>query len=121
MEWNLDTDRPIYSQLIEQITLAIFSGEYAPGDKLPAVREMAMEAAVNPNTMQKALSELERDGLVYTKRTSGRFITDDKEMLFKVKTELAKSKIESFFAQMQSMGFTSEEILALMESAAKNL
>ena len=76
MPWNLDNDRPIYMQLMERIQQDIISGAYQPGDKLPSVRDLAVEAAVNPNTMQKALSELERCGLVYSQRTSGRFITD---------------------------------------------
>ena len=72
MPWNLTSDRPIFLQIIEIMQLSIVSGKYAPGDKLPSVRELATEAAVNPNTMQKALQELERSGLVYSKRTSGR-------------------------------------------------
>ena len=72
MPWNLDSDRPIFLQIIEKIRLDIVSGYYQPGDKLPSVRELAAEASVNPNTMQKALSELERTGLVYSQRTSGR-------------------------------------------------
>ena len=80
MEWIIDSDRPVYKQLIEQIELRIVSGLFAPGDKLPSVREMAAEASVNPNTMQKALSELERTGLVYAQRTGGRFITEDQKL-----------------------------------------
>ena len=75
MPWELDNDRPIYLQLMERIQQDIVSGIYKPGDRLPSVRDLAVEAAVNPNTMQKALSELERSGLVYSQRTSGRFIT----------------------------------------------
>ena len=71
MAWNLDSDRPIYAQLLERIQLQIVSGIYAPGDKLPSVRDLAAEASVNPNTMQKAFAELERSGLIETKRTSG--------------------------------------------------
>ena len=81
MSWTLDNDRPIYLQLMERIQRDIIAGVYQPGDKLPSVRDLALEAAVNPNTMQKALSELERSGLVYSQRTSGRFITEDTEML----------------------------------------
>ena len=76
MPWDLDNDRPIYLQLMERIQQDIVSGVYHSGDKLPSVRDLALEAAVNPNTMQKALSELERNGLVYSRRTSGRFITE---------------------------------------------
>ena len=85
MSWTLDNDRPIYLQLMERIQRDIIAGVYQPGDKLPSVRDLALEAAVNPNTMQKALSELERSGLVYSQRTSGRFITEDTEMLTQMK------------------------------------
>lgn len=77
MAWELDSDRPIFIQIVERIQMEIISGKYSPGDKLPSVRELAAVAAVNPNTMQKALTELERTGLVYSQRTSGRFITED--------------------------------------------
>ena len=77
MGWNLKSDRPIYAQLIEQIELMIVSGMYPPGAKLPSVRDLAADAAVNPNTMQRALSQLETDGLLYTQRTSGRYVTED--------------------------------------------
>ena len=75
MSWNLDSSRPIYAQIIEKVSLDIVSGKYQPGDKLPSVRDLAAQAGVNPNTMQKALSELERENLVHSARTSGRFIT----------------------------------------------
>ena len=84
MTWNLDNNMPIYLQLMDRIQRDIISGRYGPGDKLPSVRELAVEAAVNPNTMQKALSELERRGLVYSQRTSGRFITEENETNFRV-------------------------------------
>ena len=89
MPWNLDSSRPIYLQIIERVQMDIITGRYQPGDKLPSVRDLAQEAAVNPNTMQKALSELERSGLIYSQRTSGRFITEDKELIHQMKKELA--------------------------------
>ena len=85
MPWNLNSSRPIFIQLIEIIQIDIISGKYAPGGKLPSVRDLAAEAAVNPNTMQKALSELERSGLVFSQRTSGRFITEDTKMIEELK------------------------------------
>ena len=88
MPWDLDNERPIYLQLMERIQQDIVSGVYKPGDKIPSVRDLALDAAVNPNTMQKALSELERSGLVYSQRTSGRFITEDTEMLKNLKRDL---------------------------------
>ena len=114
MPWNLDSDRPIFIQIIEKIQIDIISGVYKSGDKLPSVRELAAEASVNPNTMQKALSELERTGLVYSQRTSGRFITEDKNMINELKSELAKEIILSFFENMQKLGFQKEDAILLM-------
>lgn len=119
MPWDLDNDRPIYVQLMEKIRLDIVSGVYRPGDKLPSVRDLALEAAVNPNTMQKALSELERNGLVYSQRTSGRFITEDENMLKQLKTELAAEQIKQFFEKMKQLGFEDSETLALVKKAVK--
>lgn len=116
MNWDLKADRPIYAQLIEQVTYAIISGVYAPGDKLPSVRDLAEEAAVNPNTMQKALSELERSGLVNTQRTAGRFITEDKNMIEKIKNKIALEQIEQFLEQMRQIGISKEEIITLIQS-----
>lgn len=109
MSWNLDSDRPIFQQIIEQIQTDILSGRYAPGDKLPSVRELAMTAAVNPNTMQKALSELERSGLVYTQRTSGRFITEDAGMIELLKERKAKELIDAFLDGMQRIGYSKQD------------
>ena len=76
MQWQLRGDRPIYQQLMEQLTEQIVSGQLGAGDKVPPVRELAAEAGVNPNTMQRALADLEREGLMYTNRTSGRYVTE---------------------------------------------
>ena len=119
MPWNLTSDRPIFMQIIEIIQLEIISGKYRPGDKLPSVRDLASEAAVNPNTMQKALSELERSGLVYSQRTSGRFITEDVKMIEELKSSLAKKKIHEFLENMQKLGFQKEETIRLMTETLK--
>lgn len=120
MKWNLSTDRPIYAQLIEQITYAIVSGEYRAGEKLSSVRDLAEEAAVNPNTMQKALSELERSGLVYSQRTAGRYITEDETMLAKVKEQIAVEQIDRFLAQMERLGLTREQTIELITKEANS-
>jgi DNA-binding transcriptional regulator YhcF (GntR family) len=112
--WDLKSDRPIYSQLIEQIEIKICSGIYAPGSKLPSVRELAQEAAVNPNTMQKALSILEEDGLLYTNRTSGRFITEDTKMIQQAKQKLAQEQISEFLEKMKSLGLNKTETLSII-------
>lgn len=89
MAWTLDSDRPIYIQLVERIQLQIVSGHYQPGQKLPSVRDLAAEASVNPNTMQKAFTELESSGLVITQSTSGRTVTDDANLIQNVRREMA--------------------------------
>ncbi|MFI3208800.1 MAG: GntR family transcriptional regulator [Eubacteriales bacterium] len=109
MAWDIDNTRPIYLQLMERIQLDIITGIYKPGDKLPSVRELATTAAVNPNTMQKALTELEHLALVYTKRTSGRFITEDIILLDNMKHDLAMNHIEAFLVNMNQLGFDYSE------------
>ena len=104
MSWKLNPDRPVYVQLIERITTDIIAGIYPPGSKLPSVRDLAQTAGVNPNTMQKALSEMERTNLVYSQRTSGRFITEDLSMIDDLKTELASEQIKEFLEKMEKIG-----------------
>lgn len=119
MTWEFKKDRPIYAQLIEQIELNIISGLWGPGERLPSVRDLAAQAAVNPNTMQRALSELERDGLLYTVRTSGRFITEDGDMIQKLKDSLAMVEIREFFEKMSKLGFDRSQTIRMLENAAK--
>ncbi len=117
MPWNLNADRPIFLQILERIRMDIISGKYTPGEKLPSVRELAAQAAVNPNTMQRAFAELERTGLVYSKRTSGRFITEDQEMIDTIRADLAKEKILQFLESMHQLGYEKEQTLSLMRQA----
>ncbi|MFL0246852.1 GntR family transcriptional regulator [Candidatus Clostridium stratigraminis] len=121
MAWELKSDRPIYLQLIEQIEIQIFSGIYEPGSRLPSVRELAQEAGVNSNTMQKALSMLEENGLLYTNRTSGRYITEDTKMIQLIKEKLAKEQISEFLEKMKSLGFAETEILSAITSILKEV
>ena len=121
MVWNIESDRPVYVQLVEQIKRKIIAGEYKPGDKMPSVRELAAEAAVNPNTMQKALAELERIGLMYSQRTSGRFITDDENLIGKLKKEVALEQIDTFIGNMAAMGIDKKEILELFKARIEQL
>lgn len=117
MEWRIRADLPIYAQLIFQIKLAIVSGEYLPGERLASVRELAMDAGVNPNTMQRALQELEREGMVYTQRTSGRFVTEDTKVIESAKKHLAEDQIKDFLEQMSRLGYPKEEILSLLKAS----
>lgn len=116
MSWDLKSDRPIYAQLIEQLELKICSGIYALGSKLPSVRDLAQEASVNPNTMQRALAKLEEDGLLYTNRTSGRFVTEDVKMVQKTKNKLAQEQIQEFLEKMKRLGFEQKDILNILAS-----
>jgi len=114
MPWDLKPDRPIYTQLIEQIELKICSGVYPLGSKLPSVRDLAQEASVNPNTMQRALAKLEENGLLYTNRTSGRYVTEDVKMVQKVKDKLAHELIQEFLQNMKRLGFDEKEIVSIL-------
>ena len=119
MIWSLKEDRPIYSQLVEHIKLGIISGTWLSGEKLPSVRDLAEEAGVNPNTMQRALSDLEREGLVYSKRTSGRYITEDNTMIESVRDAIASENINSFIESMKKLGFTPEQTLDAFKKAVE--
>ena len=109
MSWNLSNSGPIYLQLIELIELQILSGKYACGEHFPTVRELAAEAAVNPNTMQKALAQLEHSGLLVTSRTNGRTVTTDEAMLARMREEKALTLYRKFLQSMTDLGFTREE------------
>ena len=115
MEWKFRSDLPIYSQLVEQIKLGIVSGSLLPGERLMSVRDMATEAGVNPNTMQRALQELERDGMVYSQRTAGRFVTEDMRVIERAKKQFAEEQIRSFLEAMKKLGYQREEIVSLLE------
>ena len=112
MKWQFSNDLPIYSQLIAQIKVGIVTGAFPPGERLPSVRDLATEAGGNPNTMQRALTEL--DGLVYSQRTTGRFVTEDQAMIASAKRSLAERHIQAFLEAMTHLGYDREEILTLL-------
>ena len=114
MDWQFDSSVPIYTQLVYKFRLAIASGELLPGDKLPGVRELAMQAGVNPNTMQRAFQELERLGLVYAQRSSGRYVTEDLKSILETKKALAKEHITKFVESMKKLGFDKKQIIELI-------
>jgi len=114
MSWELQSDRPIYSQLVERLEILIFTGTYPPGSRLLSVRELAQEAAVNPNTMQKALSQLEEAGLLVTHRTSGRSVTEEIDVINEAKDKLAKNQVLSFMENMKKLGYNKQSISILI-------
>ncbi len=118
MPWDLDSKRSIYGQIIERIKSRIVTGTYPPGEKLPSVRDLAEEAGVNPNTMQRALSELERTGVIYSQRTSGRFVTEDENMIQNLKEAAAEEAVEAFLAKIRELGLDIQTVLSMIQKSA---
>ena len=119
MDWSFNNDMPIYTQLVDKIKLSIVSGQLPPGEKLSTVRDLAAEAKVNPNTMQRAFQELERAGLVFSQRSSGRYVTEDVEIIMEAKKAMARQYVQRFMKSMEQLGYTGEEILHLLEDGEK--
>ena len=119
MPWDLQDDRPVYLQLMEQIELRILSGAYRAGDRLPAVRELAAEASVNANTMQRALAELEQAELVHAQRTAGRFITEDQTQIDRLRLQFAHARALEYLSAMAQLGYAPEQARALLETIKK--
>ena len=110
MEWEFRNGVPIYQQIVLTMKIRIANGSYPPGSKVPAVRELALEAGVNPNTMQRALAELEREGLLAAMRTSGRYVTEEVGRLQQLRLELSTTFIRELFENLRQLGMTDEEI-----------
>ena len=115
MSEQFDSRRPIYAQLVERLKARILEGTYPPGGHLDSVRDLAAAAGVNPNTMQRALADLEREGLMHSNRTSGRYVTEDRSMIAQIREQIADERISEFLAGMSQLGFTEQEILSLLE------
>ena len=115
MNWNITAGRPVYVQLVEQLELALVAGEFPPGSRIPPVRELAADAGVNPNTMQRALAQLETEGLVRTERTSGRYVTEHTELIEQLRTEAARKLAEEFLVKMRGIGYSPARAAALLE------
>ncbi len=113
MGWEFTSDKPIHVQLVNEISNRIIKGEYALGMKLPSVRDFAAQASVNPNTMQRALSALESGGLIFSERTTGRFVTNNLELIRKAKEALAKANVENFFSSMAELGYSNDDAISM--------
>lgn len=111
MAWKFDEKSPIYAQIAQHVKMQIISNQVKSGDQLPTVREYAEEAGVNPNTMQRAFTELEREGMVYSQRTSGRFVTEDTDLIAEKRLEVAQLELQNFVDNMQKIGFSKEDIV----------
>ncbi len=115
MEFTFDNNIPIYIQLLEYLKIYLISGVFKSGDKLPSVREFATTFKVNPNTMQKALSELESMKLIYTERTNGKYVTKDKKLIEKLKDEYAITLARSYFEGMKKIGLGKADSIKYLE------
>lgn len=115
MQWQLRGDRPIYQQIMEKLTEQIVSGQLNAGEKVPPVRELAAQAGVNPNTMQRALAQLEQDGLAFADRTAGRLVTEDTSVLDAVRRAQARVLIEHYYDSMAELGYARTEAAELLK------
>ncbi|WP_069986189.1 GntR family transcriptional regulator [Streptococcus agalactiae] len=121
MAWEFNEKSPIYSQIAEHIKMQIVSQEIKSGDQLPTVRELAQEAGVNPNTMQRAFTELEREGMVFSQRTSGRFVTEDNLLIGKIRQQVAKAELATFVNNMKKIGYKLDEITVALDHFTKEI
>lgn len=121
MGWNVDDSRPIWPQLKAILMKDIVAGRYEMGGAFPTVRELAEEAGVNRNTMQRALSELENEGLVITNRTTGRTVTTDEELVAGIKAGIAAEKVDTFMNEMASLGYDADEVINIIKRKRKGV
>ena len=120
MGWTLDDSRPIWPQLKELLMRDIVAGKYPMGESFPTVRDLAEQAGVNRNTMQRALSELEAEGLVITNRTAGRTVTTDENLIARIKEELARENIIRFMNEMAAIGYSADEVMEVIKKGVEN-
>ena len=120
MAWILDDSRPIYLQIVDVIKTNIIAGAYQPGDKLPSVRDLAMEASVNPNTMQRALAQLESDGLAAGGRTAGRTVTEDAAVIEAAKKARAQEAVALCLQILEELGYSKPDALEFMKEELKH-
>ena len=120
MGFNFDNNIPIYLQLVEEIKKYIISGKLKVGERIPSVREFAIMFKVNPNTMQKALVELEEEKLIYTERTNGKFVTENPKTIEKLKKQYASNLVDNYYNNMINLGFTEEEAFIYLKERKNN-
>ena len=116
MSWEFQDHLPIYAQLMDTLKRRIITGRYLPGEKLPSVRELAAEAGINPNTVQRAFSELEREGLIYTQRATGKYVIENADEIKSARQALAKTQVAEFLSNMQSLGYSVGDVIVLLQS-----
>lgn len=115
MAWNFSSGRPVYLQIAERIKLSVFSGEYKSGEQIPSVRQLALEAAVNPNTVQHAFAELENDGIIISQGTMGRYVTEDTSVIEVCRKKMAEQTVKDFLANVSKLSVDRTELLKMIE------
>lgn len=115
MDFIFDNDRPIYTQIVEQFEILIASGDLVPGSKIDSVRELAYKMQVNPNTMQKAMQELENKNLIYTERTNGRYVTKDERLIKEYREKYAKERTIKYLENMRKLGYTDSDTIEFLK------
>lgn len=119
MAWSFSSDRPVYLQIADRIIKSVLSGEYLPGEQIPTVRQLALEAAVNPNTVQRAFAELEYEGIIISKGTLGRFVTEDTKVVEICRKKMAQQLVKNFLENMEQLSISKEQAIAMIEEAKK--
>lgn len=119
MAWSFTSEIPVYLQISKRITMAVLSGEYSAGAQIPSVRQLALDAAVNPNTVQHAFQELETEGIIISKGTLGRFVTEDETVITACRKKMAHQLIADFSRQAKGLSLTKEEIISILEEEMK--
>ena len=119
MAWSFTADKPVYLQIAERITISVLSGEYKPGEQLPTVRDLATKAAVNPNTVQHAFSELENNGLILSQGTVGRYVTSDTAVIEKCHNQLSESIVSEFVKKCKKLSISKSEVINIIEGVYK--
>ena len=119
MAWSFSSDKPVYLQIADRITKAVLSGEYRAGEQIPTVRQLALEAAVNPNTVQRAFSELEHEGIIISKGTTGRYVTEDVEVIEHCQNKMAEQIVIEFLRNMDQLSIAKEEVIAMIKEEVK--
>ncbi len=119
MAWKFTSDRPVYLQITDRIIKSILSGEYKPGEQIPSVRQLALDAAVNPNTVQHAFTELESEGIVVSRGTLGRFVTEDKEILEHSRRALAEKIVKDFVININDLSVSKAQAIEMIEEVFK--
>lgn len=117
MAWSFTSDRPVYLQIAQRIRRSVLSGEYPPGAQIPSVRQLALEAAVNPNTVQHAFSDLENEGIILSRGTLGRYVTDNKEIIELCREEVARQYVQDFLKDLNQLGIPPEHAISMIKEA----